>query len=281
MQLYAFDSFQKLIHALCADRGEDYFCPECKGVVHRRGGLHRQDHFYHLDLNRACRQSGKSAAHLQVQCFFLKTLPPDECCLERPFPAIGRIADVYWEKEKIVFEVQCSPISHEEVIARNRDYASIGICTVWILHDARYKKRNLSAAESILANSPHYFTNIDENGSGVVYDLFSIVHRGKRIHTSAPLQIDVKLPQRVDTIEVPCIWKLIQHRCRQWRMYFSGDLCDNYLKGDLQGYCSSAQSAEQEFYALSDEPAARKGFFEVCLEPFRVLLQLFLELSCK
>src|SRR5262249_33589089 len=128
-------------------------------------------HFYHTDSKRTCRLKGKTEKHLQTQKWLQNSLPHGESSLEYPFPSIGRIADVAWHPKKIVFEVQCSPITPHEVEARNRDYASIGYQVIWILHDVRYKQRWESAAEVFLRDHPHYYTNIDENGEGCVYDV--------------------------------------------------------------------------------------------------------------
>ncbi|MBA3285957.1 MAG: hypothetical protein H0U27_12990, partial [Nitrosopumilus sp.] len=126
MQLYAFDIESKLISAKNALRQIDYFCPECKGYLRLRGGLHRQDHFYHSDFTPTCRQSVKSAEHLHTQLYILSQLPEKKCFMERRFPEINRIADICWESKKIIFEIQCSPISVEEIQERNRDYQSAG-----------------------------------------------------------------------------------------------------------------------------------------------------------
>lgn len=127
MQLYAFDVNNRLVFSSHAHKQKNYICPECKGIVRLRGGLQRQNHFFHQEAVRTCRQSGKSVQHLAVQYFFLDRLPEGECALEHSFPEIGRIGDVVWFQEKIVFEIQCSFITAAEVQARNSDYASLDI----------------------------------------------------------------------------------------------------------------------------------------------------------
>jgi len=168
MQLFAMDRFGHVVSSAAALKQNDYICPECGGAVRLRQGIHRKAHFFHLKTPMRCRQKGKGIVHLQVQLSLQKMLP--ETRLEVPFPDIGRIADVVWEREKIVFEVQCSPISAEEVLDRNEDYFRMGYQVVWVLHDRRYNQPVPKEAELVLIDSPHYFTNIDESGKGVFYD---------------------------------------------------------------------------------------------------------------
>lgn len=161
-----------------AEKGTDYFCLECGDPVRLRSGMHRQSHFYHTKPRLNCRQSGKSITHLQIQLALSYLLP--KSALEVPFPSIRRIADVVWEEKNLIFEVQCSPIQAEEVIARNRDYASLGFQVVWILHDQCFNQRRLTAAEKALASHAHYFTDFTANGEGIFYDQLSHDHRGIR-----------------------------------------------------------------------------------------------------
>src|SRR5687767_12314803 len=156
MQIHALDETTRIVTARQAIRHRTYYCFECQEAVKVRQGLHRQAHFYHLSPNRHCSQHRKSAIHLQLQQRFLHLLPPGECQLERPFKRIHRIADVVWEPQKIVFEIQCSPISLEEVQKRNADYASLGYQVVWILHTKTFNQQRLSAAELYLRTTPCY-----------------------------------------------------------------------------------------------------------------------------
>ena len=108
MQLYALDTKGELISAQQAVRQINYECLECQHTVRLRGGPHRRPHFYHVSPSIFCRQHQKGAIHLQLQSYFLHQLPIGDCHLECPFPSIGRIADVAWLSQKIVFEIQCS-----------------------------------------------------------------------------------------------------------------------------------------------------------------------------
>ncbi len=209
MQLYARDKQQRITSADNAAKKEDYICFECNTAVRVRGGLHRRKHFYHTTPVRICKLQGKSLTHLQVQCTIQQLLPEGECFLERRFNEIDRIADVCWESKKIIFEVQCSPISPEEIQERNADYGKLGYQVVWILHDNRYGNRRGTAVEQVLCNQLHYYTNIDIHGVGVVYDKI----RG----------LDDIFPVNVASI----------YHTKNQKMYFEGDLKDLVLRKQL------------------------------------------------
>jgi competence protein CoiA len=169
MQLFAWTEKQEIIEASQAERKKDYNCMECGGAVRVRQGEFRRSHFYHYKETPGCRQAGKSLEHLQTQ-IYLKEALTGEVFLEKRFDSINRIADVVWENEKIIFEVQCSPILAQEVMQRNRDYQSCGYNVIWIMHDKRYAGKRMTSAEHYLLRSPHYYTNIDQDGNGQVYD---------------------------------------------------------------------------------------------------------------
>src|SRR5581483_7947193 len=96
----------------------------------------------------------KSIAHLKIQ-HHLKSLL-NTAILEKPFPEIKRIADVVWEEEKIVFEVQVSPISKEEVEERCLDYEKMGYTPIWILYNKNFNQNVLSQAELFLRKKQCY-----------------------------------------------------------------------------------------------------------------------------
>jgi len=181
MQIYALDDKKALIIAHVAQKQSDYLCPECGGKVRVRKGKHRTPHFFHLSHNKHCLQSGKSAVHLAVQNHLLDVLPAGEVVLECRFGKINRIADVVWMPRRLVFEVQCSSITAEEVQARNRDYAREGFQVAWILHDQRFNRWRVTAAEECLQQDPVLFTNMDARGRGKIYAQRSVMREGVRV----------------------------------------------------------------------------------------------------
>jgi len=281
MQLYALDQNLTVIHAKNAKKHVSYQCLECKSFVRLRGGIHRQNHFYHVYQSSSCKQSGKSMEHLQVQLFLQKELDCKDLHLEKRFDEIGRIADVVSFSKKLVFEVQCSPISLEEVKSRNLDYQKLGLSVIWILHEKNFNQSKVSAVEDFLQSTHHYFTNMDANGLGVIYDQFDLFDKGKRIFSSKPFIIDVKQFFQNDyiiknlTLPSPLLQKISS------QPYF--------FKGDIIDYCKSEQFSQITFIQALKIIESRKPkkitiplfllqlFKRYIMRPCRIFLNILLE----
>jgi competence protein CoiA len=259
MQLVALDCHTAVL-AQDAERGKTYSCPECLNPVRLRKGIERQPHFYHLAKASFCKQQGKSLTHLQVQRHLQLHLPQGETVMEKPFPHIGRIADLFWERHRIVFEVQCSPLSLEEAKARCADYKQAGCTLVWILHRARFNQKKLSAAESFLRQFPCYFTTIDETGRGFIYDQFDICQSGRRLFRGPPLKIDASKPHPLLPLLDQNLPKAVLNRRS---LYFEGDLVDLMLKQE-----NGAKMRElEERFAIKHSPFSPVPFsLAVCLK---------------
>lgn len=286
MQLYARDVRGSVVFANHALKQKDYICFECESIVRVRGGLHRQNHYYHLEAHRSCKLNAKSMTHIQIQCHLQKLFTPEECQLEHHFAEINRIADVVWAKHKLVFEIQCSTISAQEIMERNRDYAAIGHQVIWILHDKRFNQWRLSAAESVLKNFPHYYTNMDANGNGVIYDRYGLFHRGKRVGNLDPLEINLTTPvflSEKEKIEVPSL--ILNTRMQNWFCGFSGDLLSKCLF-DQKSFCETDYWFEiQRLESLFIEAKAAfswKSLVNIILiKPYKQLFYYFLEKACR
>jgi competence protein CoiA len=219
------------VPAANAEKGVEYLCPECFSPVQMRSGPHRRPHYYHISKNILCRQHGKTAFHLETQFAILKVLPQNEGILEYAFPSIGRIADVAWVEKKIVYEVQCSNITFKEIQERTHDYQSLGLFVVWILHDRRYNRRRLSAAEMFLKKQLHYFSSIDAKGLGALYDQFSVIRKARRTFKGTKLPISIAKPYRMDELEANREWpEAVLSRKEFIEIGFEGDLVDRIQK---------------------------------------------------
>ncbi len=206
MHLYALDH-STLVLASHAVRDRSYLCPECHGFVRIRGGGRRQIHFYHARRPASCRQHGKSLAHLQIQ-LHLKSLIPS-LTLEKRFES--RIADAHWAEEKIVFEVQCSPISFQEAKTRCEDYLKLGFTPVWILHDRRYNRHKLTPAEEYLrSQTTTFYTD-----GRTIYDQFDVCQNSRRVFRGPKILVNPALPQK------KALEPLFS---RHWPLSFHGDL---------------------------------------------------------
>lgn len=287
MQLFALDTDQRITFAGHAVKQCDYFCLECKGVVRIRGGSHRQIHFYHLSHGLTCRLSGKSLTHLQLQLYLQAFLPAEEVQLEHRFEAINRIADVVWNTQKIVFEIQCSAITAEEVQKRNRDYWSQGFRVVWILHDKRFNQWRMTAAEQFLQGSTYYYTNMDAEGCGIIYDQFDVVLHGIRKATLPRVKVDLVNPKWLSGIvgEEGVYPQKLRMRLQQWPLHFSGDLVDLFLAGNEAEYFDNALQLEAEHIPVAKELSWKETVllfvYKFVVRPYRLALQMLLERACK
>ena len=218
--------------------------------------------------------------------------------MEQRFPSINRIADVVWFSQKIVFEIQCSPISALEVIQRNQDYQKEGWRVVWILHDQRYNQTYLSPAEIALQNHPHYFSNMNESGAGMIYDQFDIVDKGVRQSRLGGLKVDLTQPMLINReLQNKPALNLARRRLMEWTIYFGGDLIDLQDGGVDVGasasagggaggeYLQQAIHLEQEFRSLATKRRVRQwvrwGLERLIIHPYRVVFRYFLERACR
>jgi competence protein CoiA len=280
MQICALSSDNSLVFAKNANRHQDYQCLECKEKVRLRRGLHRQAHFYHCQPNRLCRQHAKGMPHLMVQHFLKNILPEEEAEIECSFSSIGRIADVAWHPKRLIYEIQCSPITAEEVKARNQSYASIGYQVVWIFHDERYNQYRLTSAESSLIDQPHYFTDMDALGEGKIYDQPSTILNGKRVGRLPTLSIDPSTPKFLNKEDLKRCQKLLpvlKRRAKDWPCIFSGDAIDTYFSGNeneviLTANGSLSNSLLKFIYHFWQNRIAR---------PYQAVLKLLLERACR
>ena len=284
MQLYAFNEHNQIVSAPQADRHRDYSCLECRGTVRLRGGVHRQKHFFHLATTENCSQRRKGMVHLQIQCSIERLLPPGDCFLERRFPEIARIADVVWESEKIIFEVQCSGMSDKEASERNRDYQSVGYQVVWILHESRYNRWRVAAVEEALVGSPHYYTDMDAEGKGHIYDQWRWNAGGICRARLSPLTVDIRTPIRsFQEVESPL--SLIKKRKEQWNLHFRGDLVDAAKQQASNAYFADYLSKAAEKESLFVERRQKRRFFTKPLHflfrSYKILLKFFLERACR
>lgn len=282
MQLCALDENEDIIFAYKAMKQKDYHCLECHALVRLRGGIHRQPHFYHSHPNRRCTLHSKGLPHLLLQYQLIKSLPSGEAEMECRFPEICRIGDIAWHAQKIVFEIQYSPISGDEILERNRAYGSQGYQVVWILHDIRFNQMALSAAEDVLIHSPHYFTNMNEFGEGVIYDQLCCIKNGIRTYRLPKVTIDPSLPYPIDQEECKNLMpNYLFQRINNWSLGFAGDTLHQFLEGnpDLSLINSLASMPREDgFGSLQyNLQRLREILNRSLIRPYKFVFQLILE----
>ncbi|MBN4067248.1 hypothetical protein JYU14_04110 [Simkania negevensis] len=288
MQLFAYSQTNSLTSAHKAIKGQDYRCMECGEVLRARSGALLRAHFYHLTHNRLCRQSNKSATHIEVQHYFLQQLGKESCSLEKRFPSIQRIADVVWEKKKIVFEIQCSSITAEEVQQRIADYHSLGYCTIWILHTKRFNKERITAAERFLKHaSLFYYTNITPHNQGSVYDQYDLVHKGKRYNRSVSFPITLSSPKSClqEEKQLSLLPIFLQRRAESNDLFFEGDLIDSLFKieetkSPLPSTLEAIFDIERNGSTRDQKGVLRRGARRV-KRLYLLTLQILLERLCR
>jgi competence protein CoiA len=285
MQLYALDDKEEIIFASYAKKQSNYFCCECGQIVRLRSGIQRQSHFFHLSLSPQCRLSGKSMPHIQAQSHLKNILPQGECVLEHRFPRINRIADVVWLPKKLVFEIQCSPITPSEILARNRDYLTEGFEVIWVLHDSRYNQQQLSEAEWALRHHSHYFTNMNAEGEGIFYDQLDYVEHNQRKYRLSKLPIDVTQCHISGEVITPIRDKqpsAVRQRLIDRPLFFSGDSIDLCVNEEARSsdYRQRAFEIEATLLHSTKRTAIErvKCFWHgYCLRPYQLCLQILLE----
>jgi competence CoiA-like predicted nuclease len=131
--------------------------------------------------------------HLTVQKEIARIIGEDDVFLEYRFQ--GHIADIYWKKHNIVFEVQCSKMSLKECKKRTTDFERLGVRVIWILHQKNFNKPSVSPMELyLLERKGLYYTNISQNGEGIVFDQEEALCYGIRKVRSPPIKIDLCSP---------------------------------------------------------------------------------------
>jgi competence protein CoiA len=284
MQLLAHSKEGKVVNAQRAHKQKTYRCLECGGQVRVRGGIHRQLHFYHLEPTISCRQHQKGMSHLQVQSYLLHRFGESDCSLEYRMPEINRIADVVWLSQKIVFEIQCSPISALEVRQRNADYQKLGWTVVWILHDRRFNQIRHSAAEAELRHSPHYFTNMNGEGVGLIYDQFDHLAKGRRLHRLPYLPINVVALKKIESslARNKALPRLVQRRIQSWRLYLADDLTDLALEGEKRkDYLDKVLQLESQINSELRASKPASSFLNRLVVMYKSCLFYFLENATK
>lgn len=130
--------------------------------------------------------------HKKIQEKILNSLPTGQAMLEKK---IGHhVADIIWLNQRIVFEVQCSPISFDQARKRTFDYKEMGFNVTWILHSKTFNKRFVSAQEAFFRRMGAYYTNIIQSGEGVIYDQLELFSGNYRTWKSHPLPVDLTKP---------------------------------------------------------------------------------------
>jgi competence protein CoiA-like protein len=135
------------------------YCPNCRRVVHVRGGPEKriQLHFAHQKGECLWSTESETVRHMQgkkvLAEWLRKQFPQASVTLEERLPEPNRIADIFVahaDGQRWAIEYQCAPLDIEEWRLRHTAYFEAGIQDTWIIGKNRQEKQE-GFIEAIIA----------------------------------------------------------------------------------------------------------------------------------
>ncbi len=145
------------------------YCPNCRGVVHVRGGPEKrtQLHFAHQKGECAWSTESESVRHMRGKIVLAEWLrrqfPRTNLSLEERLPEPNRIADIFVthsDGQRWAIEFQCAPLDVDEWKLRHAAYRNANIQDTWIIGNNRREKQEafieaiIAAAHEVLFLDP-------------------------------------------------------------------------------------------------------------------------------
>jgi hypothetical protein len=137
------------------------YCPNCRGIVHVRGGPEKrtQIHFAHQKGECSWSTEAETVRHLRGKIvlaeWLQKQFPHASISLEKRLPEPNRIADIfvtYADGRQWAFEFQCAPLTIDEWHLRHTAYLQASILDTWIIGSNRREKQE-AFIEAIIASA--------------------------------------------------------------------------------------------------------------------------------
>ncbi|HEY6285375.1 MAG TPA: competence protein CoiA family protein, partial [Ktedonobacteraceae bacterium] len=122
------------------------YCPNCRGIVHVRGGPEKrtQIHFAHQKGECPWSTEAETVRHVRGKIvlaeWLQKQFPQASISLEKRLPEPNRIADIfvtYADGRQWAFEFQCAPLHIDEWHLRHTAYLQASIQDTWIIGSNR------------------------------------------------------------------------------------------------------------------------------------------------
>lgn len=138
---------------------QQLYCPNCRGVVHVRGGASKrmQLHFAHKRSECAWSTEAESVRHMLGKLTLAQWLraqfPAATVTLEERLPGPNRIADVLMQHPgggRQAVEFQCAPLDLDEWQMRHAAYRAADILDTWVIGSNRLEKQE-AFLEAILS----------------------------------------------------------------------------------------------------------------------------------
>lgn len=145
------------------------YCPNCRGIVHVRGGGEKRTHLHFAHQRGECAWSteAESVRHMRGKSVLSQWLcaqfPAATVTLEERLPEPNRIADIFVvhdDGRRWAVEFQCAPLEIEEWKHRHEAYRKADILDIWIIGTNRREKQEafieavLTQAHEILFLDP-------------------------------------------------------------------------------------------------------------------------------
>ncbi len=137
------------------------YCPNCRGIVHVRGGPEKrtQIHFAHHKGECLWSTESETLRHLRGKIvlaeWLQKQFPQANVSLEKRLPEPNRIADIFVmfaDGLQWAVEFQCAPLNIDEWNLRHAAYVKAGIRDTWIVGSNRREKQE-AFIEAIIASA--------------------------------------------------------------------------------------------------------------------------------
>jgi Competence protein CoiA-like family len=137
------------------------YCPNCRGVVHVRGGPEKrtQIHFAHQKGECSWGTESETIRHLRGKIvlaeWLQKQFPQATISLEKRLPEPNRIADIfvtYAGGPQWAIEFQCAPLDVAEWQTRHAAYLKANIRDTWIIGSNRREKKE-TFIEAVIASA--------------------------------------------------------------------------------------------------------------------------------
>jgi len=152
----------------------------CGAPGHLRISKTGTQHFYHA-VDSGCNYEQESREHLEIKYQIYRTCKSEnwETYVEFPAPDRTWISDVYAIRDgrKIVFEIQISTISPDELEERDRKYRNEGIESYWLLDNFLERSRDFASWYH-----SHLYEEDDRLGETIPYIDYSIFDTGPENH---------------------------------------------------------------------------------------------------
>ena len=152
----------------------------CGAPGHLRISKTGTQHFYHA-VDTGCNYEQESREHLEIKYQIYRTCKSEQWETYVEFPASDRtwISDVYAIKDgrKIVFEVQISTISPDELEDRDTKYRNEGIESYWLLDNFLERSKDFASWYD-----SHLNEEDDRRGETIPYIDYSIFDTGPENH---------------------------------------------------------------------------------------------------